>query len=441
MSVMHKQDYELIADVLAEQLRVLEQQGDTAGAATVEQTAVRLAQALSAADSLFLPATFLALVRDRDKPGFSPRQARAVNSLSPRDRAVVAATLRDLKSGQARQARQARGISQADIADSAGVTPQAVSAWESGKSIPEPGCALAYARRLGGGSQPARKDMPGPKAIPDAHDTARAAEAAWLLGLQHGHARETPFGMYAAGGSLRRPGDDSRQLPDYIWSVTMPGPESAALAAAIGVQPGGDDNAVWAAGRAYADAYRESAGLEPSAPVAGVYLEGQQVTTGSGAPWVLTGEASVTGQPAARSGSAPPTVIHRLAITSPVVHVYGSAREAGQYAWTRSRFVPDGDVLFVPSLQVAEIKHRDSSYPAVALPKVHARRYAESIHLAAALAAPDAPRLASLAFQQPGEAAAAGFPAGTAASPRSGAVSPPSPRSACQPARRPGRRR
>lgn len=286
-----------------------------------------------------------------------------------------------------------------------------------------------------------RKNRPGPETVPDAHDIARAAEAAWLLGLQHGHARDTPFGMYAAGGSLRRSGDDSRRLPDYIWSVTMPGPERADLAAAIGIPSGGDDGAADAAGRAYADAYRESAGLGPAAPVTGVYLEGQQVTTGSGASWVLTGEASVTGQPAARSGSAPPTVIHRLAITSPVVHVYGSAREAGQYAWTRDRFVPDGDVLFVPSLQVAEIKHRDSSYPPGAIPKVHARRYAESIHLAAALAAPDAPRLASLAFQPPGGAAAAGFPAATAASPRTAAAGPPGPRPARQPARRPAQRR
>lgn len=45
-------------------------------------------------------------------------------------------------------ARVAAGVSRAEIADAAGVTRQAVHAWETGRQVPFGRNALAYARAL-----------------------------------------------------------------------------------------------------------------------------------------------------------------------------------------------------------------------------------------------------------------------------------------------------
>jgi DNA-binding XRE family transcriptional regulator len=64
------------------------------------------------------------------------------------DLALVAATRADLASGRARQSRADAGVRQADVAETLGVTRQAVSKWEAGLCSPSAPHALAYGRLL-----------------------------------------------------------------------------------------------------------------------------------------------------------------------------------------------------------------------------------------------------------------------------------------------------
>lgn len=64
------------------------------------------------------------------------------------DLALVAATRADLASGRARQSRVDAGVRQADVAETIGVTRQAVSKWEAGLCSPSAPHALAYGRLL-----------------------------------------------------------------------------------------------------------------------------------------------------------------------------------------------------------------------------------------------------------------------------------------------------
>ena len=68
--------------------------------------------------------------------------------MRPADLALIAATRADLKSGAARTARSAAGIRQAEIARALGVSRQAVSHWETGRSVPSAEHALAYGKLL-----------------------------------------------------------------------------------------------------------------------------------------------------------------------------------------------------------------------------------------------------------------------------------------------------
>ncbi len=52
------------------------------------------------------------------------------------------------ESGRAAELRRAAGLSQADVADTCGVTEAAVSRWESGKRSPRGARARAYAQLL-----------------------------------------------------------------------------------------------------------------------------------------------------------------------------------------------------------------------------------------------------------------------------------------------------
>jgi DNA-binding XRE family transcriptional regulator len=64
------------------------------------------------------------------------------------DLAAIARIRADLASGTARAVREAAGVSRAEIAAAAGVTRQAVHAWETHKAVPSARNALAYARAL-----------------------------------------------------------------------------------------------------------------------------------------------------------------------------------------------------------------------------------------------------------------------------------------------------
>lgn len=68
--------------------------------------------------------------------------------MRPADLAAIARIRADLRSGAARSAREAAGVSAAEIASVCGVSRQAVSAWEAGRSVPSAAHALAYARAL-----------------------------------------------------------------------------------------------------------------------------------------------------------------------------------------------------------------------------------------------------------------------------------------------------
>lgn len=54
----------------------------------------------------------------------------------------------DTKSGHARQARVTAGLSQAEIADVAGVHQTTIALWESGRRRPRGAAALRYAHLL-----------------------------------------------------------------------------------------------------------------------------------------------------------------------------------------------------------------------------------------------------------------------------------------------------
>lgn len=68
--------------------------------------------------------------------------------MRPADLALIARIRADLSSGCARSAREAARVSAAELAEAAGVTRQAVSKWETGRSTPSARHALAYARAL-----------------------------------------------------------------------------------------------------------------------------------------------------------------------------------------------------------------------------------------------------------------------------------------------------
>jgi DNA-binding XRE family transcriptional regulator len=68
--------------------------------------------------------------------------------MRPADLALVASTRADLVSGAARAQREDAGVSQAEIAGAIGLSRQAVSKWESGRSVPSAPHALAYGRLL-----------------------------------------------------------------------------------------------------------------------------------------------------------------------------------------------------------------------------------------------------------------------------------------------------
>lgn len=68
--------------------------------------------------------------------------------MSRRDLARIAQVRADLVAGRAREARIAAGVKVGEIARELGVTPQAVSQWESGRRVPDTEHALAYARLL-----------------------------------------------------------------------------------------------------------------------------------------------------------------------------------------------------------------------------------------------------------------------------------------------------
>jgi transcriptional regulator with XRE-family HTH domain len=60
----------------------------------------------------------------------------------------IAAIRADLSSGAARRSRLSAGIRVTEVAAVVGVTPQAVSQWESGRRIPDAARCLAYGRAL-----------------------------------------------------------------------------------------------------------------------------------------------------------------------------------------------------------------------------------------------------------------------------------------------------
>lgn len=52
------------------------------------------------------------------------------------------------RSGRAARLRRAAGVSQSELAAAVGVTPSAISRWESGRRYPRAEAAAAYARAL-----------------------------------------------------------------------------------------------------------------------------------------------------------------------------------------------------------------------------------------------------------------------------------------------------
>jgi transcriptional regulator with XRE-family HTH domain len=69
--------------------------------------------------------------------------------MTRRDLILIAATRAQLADGTtARQRRLAAGVKVMEVAAVLGVSPQAVSMWESGRRVPGTVHALAYARAL-----------------------------------------------------------------------------------------------------------------------------------------------------------------------------------------------------------------------------------------------------------------------------------------------------
>lgn len=71
-----------------------------------------------------------------------------LDHVTRRELALIADTRAALAGGSARQARIAAAVRVGEIAAVLGVTPQAVSQWESGRRTPGALHALAYARAL-----------------------------------------------------------------------------------------------------------------------------------------------------------------------------------------------------------------------------------------------------------------------------------------------------
>lgn len=76
------------------------------------------------------------------------RHAPNVATVRPADLTAIARVRASLADGSARRGREASGISAPEVAAALGVSRQSVSAWESGRSVPSAGHALAYARLL-----------------------------------------------------------------------------------------------------------------------------------------------------------------------------------------------------------------------------------------------------------------------------------------------------
>lgn len=68
--------------------------------------------------------------------------------MRPAELALAASTRADLASGRAAVHRRAAGARQADVAETIGVSRQAVSKWEMGLCAPSSAHALAYGRLL-----------------------------------------------------------------------------------------------------------------------------------------------------------------------------------------------------------------------------------------------------------------------------------------------------
>lgn len=66
--------------------------------------------------------------------------------MTRRELALIAETRAALASGSARQARLAAGVRVREMAAVLGVTPQAVSQWETGHRVPDAAHALAYGK-------------------------------------------------------------------------------------------------------------------------------------------------------------------------------------------------------------------------------------------------------------------------------------------------------
>ncbi len=60
----------------------------------------------------------------------------------------LAGVRRAVRTGAARSIRVRSGLSQSDVARTIGVTPSAVSRWESGERLPQGEAALRYGRLL-----------------------------------------------------------------------------------------------------------------------------------------------------------------------------------------------------------------------------------------------------------------------------------------------------
>jgi len=88
------------------------------------------------------------------------------------------------------------------------------------------------------------------------------------------------------------------------------------------------------------------------------YQAGQEVATVTGRTGRLTGETDGNYNPVVDFGSGVPYPILRSAITGPLIHVFGSAREAYDQSRIRGA-ICDGDVLLVPSEGVAAVRYHE----------------------------------------------------------------------------------
>ena len=71
-----------------------------------------------------------------------------VEHVPARNLTRIARAREALASGEAREARKTARVTVTEVAAELGVTPQAVSQWETGRRVPDAAHALAYARLL-----------------------------------------------------------------------------------------------------------------------------------------------------------------------------------------------------------------------------------------------------------------------------------------------------